>query len=698
VSRPYSNGTGILIPDSSHGTGTSDPGSEVPQTVQSISINGTAAVGEVLTAEVTPAAVAVEYQWLRNGNPIDGETGASYIPTDDDIGRRISVKVTYNGVETASNPTDLVSKGSGTETDPYWVVTAEQLDVFVRANLDKHFLQKEDIDLEGYDWEPIPSFSGVYDGNGKTIRNLKTDRQESDYVGLFSRVEINGVLRDITLENADVKGKDYVGSLVGENQGTIEGVHATGRVKGSREYAGGLAGNNSSYIENSYSTGEVNGVEGKDYSGSVGALAGLHGDGYFPINAIKYCYATGTSKSGSLIGTNSRGALGGGGSGGIIIIVSCYYLNGEAGPGVGGFGEQRTEEQMKKGRANSVVDGFSIYEEWSTEFWNFGGDDDYPTLKGMPGTRTYISGTAGVGETLSVDLPEGATWQWLRDGEPIEGTMNSPTYTISEEDVGRSFSVKVLMHDGSEWFTEDTPLVTKGSGTEGDPYHVATAAQLSMVRHHPDKHYIQTADIDLTGYNWEPIPSFSGVYDGNSKKIENLKIDKPDNQEYTGVGLFASLAGEGVLKNITLVRVDVVGYREVGSLVGISYGTIENCSAEGKVSGRSTVGGLVGWCYGLMGSIENSFIENSYAAGTVTGNTNVGGLVGVLSYNDITNSYYDSDKAGLSDSTYGRSTEAMQKGTVNDTTYNIYIGWSEDIWDFGGENDYPALKWSKPET
>lgn len=217
--------------------------------------------------------------------------------------------------------------------------------------------------------------------------------------------------------------------------------------------------------------------------------------------------------------------------------------------------------------------------------------------------------------------------------------------------------MKVQMPDGSEWFTEETPLVTKGSGTEDDPYHVATATQLNMVRHHPDKHYIQTADIDLADYNWEPIPSLSGVYDGNGKTIESLKINKPDNPENTGVGLFASLAGVGVLKNITLVSVDVKGYREVGSLEGLSYGTIENCSAEGNVSG-----------YGI-----------------------VGGLVGVLSTAFVTNSYYDMERTRQNDEGKGepRTTDEMWTGTPSDT---IYTGWSTEIWDFGGDDDYPVLK------
>jgi hypothetical protein len=76
----------------------------------------------------------------------------------------------------------------------------EQLDVYVRANPTLHYEQIEDIDLSGYtNWEPLPEFSGVFDGKGYTISNLTIDSSGSIRVGLFSK-QSDGVLKSIKLE------------------------------------------------------------------------------------------------------------------------------------------------------------------------------------------------------------------------------------------------------------------------------------------------------------------------------------------------------------------------------------------------------------------------------------------------------------------------------------------------------------------
>ena len=55
-----------------------------------------------------------------------------------------------------------------------------------------------------------------------------------------------------------------------------------------------------------------------------------------------------------------------------------------------------------------------------------------------------------------------------------------------------------------------------GSGTEDDPYQIATADQLNNVRNHLDKHFILTANIDLLGTNWDPIGNDSAPLDRKS--------------------------------------------------------------------------------------------------------------------------------------------------------------------------------------
>ncbi len=118
-----------------------------------------------------------------------------------------------------------------------------------------------------------------------------------------------------------------------------------------------------------------------------------------------------------------------------------------------------------------------------------------------------------------------------------------------------------------------------GSGTEADPYLVATADQLNNVRNHLDRHFKQVAIIDLEDYSagqgWEPIGdhtfSFTGLYDGNGYKIINLRINDSD-ESYVGLfGYVGDFTKDGNISNVYLEDVDVTEtsmWDDVGGLAG----------------------------------------------------------------------------------------------------------------------------------
>ena len=147
-------------------------------------------------------------------------------------------------------------------------------------DLDKHFKLMADIDLSvyvGMQFRRIGSrrstaFRGVFDGNGKRIRNLTYTSTNRDNVGLFGYVRgSEAEIRNLELVNPNIDAgtKTYVGSLVGYSEGTITNCYATGGTTGN-DRVGGLVGRNTwpAKITNCYSVGAVTGTT--DVGGLVG--------------------------------------------------------------------------------------------------------------------------------------------------------------------------------------------------------------------------------------------------------------------------------------------------------------------------------------------------------------------------------------------------------------------------------------------
>jgi hypothetical protein len=116
---------------------------------------------------------------------------------------------------------------------------------------------------QGKGWQPIGTddspFSGTFDGGGHSVRNLSIDRLDESEVGLFGGVEQSGIVMNICLTDAAVRGYDNVGALVGYNHGIIENSCSGGHVTGS-EFVGALVGANNGTLSDSHSTGSTSGI------------------------------------------------------------------------------------------------------------------------------------------------------------------------------------------------------------------------------------------------------------------------------------------------------------------------------------------------------------------------------------------------------------------------------------------------------
>ena len=172
----------------------------------------------------------------------------------------------------------------------------------------------------------------------------------------------------------------------------------------------------------------------------------------------------------------------------------------------------------------------------------------------------------------------------------------------------------------------------KGKGTTDNRYQVESAEQLDYVRNYLDKHYIQTADIDLGEYTtkWSAIgesdqEAFTGSYNGNNKKIKNLKIHSSEYMKYVGLfGYIKSIKNtdSGKIENLTI---------DAFSLRGSSEGTPLNASFVGVIAGSSNSSSITN-CHLTDSSASNATNSQSIVifAGSENNELHVGGICAYL--------------------------------------------------------------------
>ena len=136
-------------------------------------------------------------------------------------------------------------------------------------------------------------------------------------------------------------------------------------------------------------------------------------------------------------------------------------------------------------------------------------------------------------------------------------------------------------------------------------------------------------NIDLTGKAWTPIGtdydnSYKGTFDGGGHTITGLTFTT--NDEFAG--LFGWLNRAGTVKNVVMEGVQITSNQiyggSIGGVVGSSWGTIENCSVSGSVSGTVYVGGVVGVQIGgsITGCSSSATVKGTVDVGGVAGQTN----------------------------------------------------------------------------
>ena len=218
------------------------------------------------------------------------------------------------------------SGGTGAPENPFRITTPQDLNDIGnhKEDWDKDFVLVNDVNLAQYTGSSFnmignspQKFTGVFDGNDNKIWNFTWSSADINTVGLFVFVGSAGEIKNLGLENIDIDGStgSAIGALVGRNcGGTITNCYSTGSISGN-QYIGGLVGYNEGTIVGCYSTVTIVGES------QVGGLAGGN---------------TGTisdsNSAGSVDGDKQRvgGLVGGPSSGTIINCFSTAEVGGSA--------------------------------------------------------------------------------------------------------------------------------------------------------------------------------------------------------------------------------------------------------------------------------------------------------------------------------------------------------------------------------
>ena len=284
--------------------------------------------------------------------------------------------------------------GNGTETDPYIIATAAQLDE-VRNFPSACFELSKDIDLSSYlnsnssGWTPIKDFTGKFDGKKHTIKGLWISLSSIGNVGLFANIQSSNKRASVSnlfvnISKKGITGGSRVGGICGSlSDGNIENCMVTGDISGY-QYVGGIVGvggewnNDNSSISQCASSGNIIATDGE-----VGGILGYR----YGSCSIENCYSIANVKA---EGSYSSSAYGIGYS-----AKNCYFAGTISGTGdvypIGVYNtnsyydSEKTKISWKEGALTTKqMKQQASFQGWDFDkIWTIQEGVDYPKLRSL---------------------------------------------------------------------------------------------------------------------------------------------------------------------------------------------------------------------------------------------------------------------------------------------------------------------------
>ena len=460
--------------------------------------------------------------------------------------------------------------GSGTSVDPYVLFSLNDLEQIAVLGLDKYYKLGSDIDVsltsdpgygDGNGWLPVGNFTGSFNGNNKKITNLYINRPATDNVGFFSIADTSRIT-DITFEDVDITGRNYVGGCIGyqRSQQDYSRIHVTGFIHGVGN-VGGVIG----YLWRSN-------IYDCTFIGTIIATGNLVGgiNGFSDTYTATVKKVSGCSVEGEITGINQVGGIIGAGV--AKEVCDCYanaIINGN--DYVGGL----------IGDNSRVL----IYDNHFTGEVNGSGN-------GVGGMMGNISHSGSVYENIVENVMINGSGTSLGVGGMIGNAINYTSYSFM------LYSNNVV------------DCVISGKDRVGGL--IGEAGRCNC-------HYCYSI-ADVTGNDY--VGGLIGLYSQGtnvSSVYECFAEGVVIGHDYVG-GLF----GNADIRNGTIIdcyaNAIINGNRYVGGLIGyIRIITLTNCYSNGLVVGSTDVGGLCGYRYAGTGVSCYWDVETSKQGSSVLG-------------------------------------------------------------------------------
>ncbi len=230
-------------------------------------------------------------------------------------------------------------------------------------------------------------------------------------------------------------------------------------------------------------------------------------------------------------------------------------------------------------------------------------------------------------------------------------------YTVGQQtapDIGEGLTFRGWYYEDGTEFDYSTPVeqpitlyARYEAPKEGDCYLISTEEQLTWFRYEVNygntaingrlmadisvnegNYYLAdgepvfqtTADIwkPIGGYNFDTedyVRFYEGDFDGNGHTLSGFYI-KHDKMaaEASYLGIFGIVGAEGSVHDLNVVNSYFDGYSAIGSIVGLSYSPVRNCTSTAILNGVESTGGIVGEAHGDVSncSFEGTVIVEQY--------------------------------------------------------------------------------------